>query len=316
MKHSRATRLFGSSVVLLALFGATGCGAAGMMTRDVTHAAVDSGLKAMDDPNNKARMAHLAGSQEIKDAEAEMISGVLDGSLAALGDEARIQRVNAITSRYATGMFQGFQKDVAPQIGPMIAPIVADVTRSAVQSAMSAAMGPEGQHELSTALSSAMTRDMGPAIQKVLSDNLAPGIAAALQNDEVKRALGDTAHLLGREMVLGVNEGLMKAQEQRGVDGKSALGSLSSMASKGAGIATAVTWVLAALVLVLGGLLVKLLMQAKKYRSESDENKAETRLIDEARKASEGKPWSGELIAALENRFHATDHATDRAPHH
>jgi hypothetical protein len=70
---------------------------------------------------------------------------------------------------------------------------------------------------------------------------------------------------------------------------------------------------------VLGGLLVKLLMQAKKYKNESEESAAETRLMTEARKASEGKPWSAELIAALEDRFHTTDRRTsprDRGPDH
>jgi hypothetical protein len=306
---ARASRFLGSSVVLLALLGASGCGAAGQMTREVAPAAIDSGLRAMDDPANKDRMAHMVGSPQVKNVEAELIAGVLDGSLAALGDEERIARVNSISARYAKGMFQTFSKEVAPQIGPMIGPMVADVTRNAVQSAMSAAMNPATQREMSTAISTAMTHDLGPAIQKVLSDNLAPGIAAALQNEEVKRALGDTAHLLGREMVLGVNEGMMKAQEQRGKGESSMLGSLGNLASKGASIATAVTWVLAALVLVLGGLLIKLLMQARKYRSESEEKQAETRLMTEARLASEGKPWSGELIAALENRFHATDRA-------
>ena len=41
------------------------------------------------------------------------------------------------------------------------------------------AMKPENQLGLTTALSSANTRDLGPALQKVISDNLAVGIAEA-----------------------------------------------------------------------------------------------------------------------------------------
>ena len=281
------------------------------VTRDITPAAVDSGLTAMDDPAHKQRMEHMLASPEMQDVEKALVAGVVDSSISALSDEERAKRISALSSRYANVMLQGFSRDVMPQISPA----VMEMTRGAVKGAMSEALKPENQQEITTAVSGAMTRDLGPALQKVISENLAPGIAAALQNEEVKRALGDTAHLLGREMVLGVNEGMMKAQEIRGKGESSMLGSLGVLASKGASIATAVTWVLAALVVVLGGLLVKLLMQARKFRAESEESKAETRLMTEARKASEGKPWSGELISALENRFHSTDRPTQPGHH-
>ena len=315
---ARASRLLGSSAVLVVLLGASGCGLPSQMTREVTPAAIDSGLKAMDDPNNKQRMVHMVGSPEMQEMQKELMAGVVDNSLATLSDEERQKRISALSSRYASMMMQGFSRDVMPQISPA----VMEMTRGAVRGAMTEAFKPENTQGMSTALSGAMTRDLGPAIQKVLSDNLAPGIAAALQNEEVKRALGDTAHLLGREMVLGVNEGMMKAQEARGGD-SSMLGSLGKLADKGANIATGITWVLAALVVVLGGVLVKLLMQARKFKSESEEKKAETRLMMEARKASEGKPWSAELIAALEDRFHPSDrsgpprpNSMDRVSHH
>lgn len=308
MHHStaRASRLLGSSAVLVLLLGASGCGVPAKVTRDITPAAVDSGLKAMDDPATKKRMEHMLASPEMQDVEKALVAGVVDNSISALSDEERANRITALTSRYANVMLAGFSREVMPQISPA----VMEMTRGAVKGAMSEALKPEYQQELTTAVSGAMTKDLGPALQKVISENLAPGIAAALQKEEVKRALGDTAHLLGREMVLGVNEGMMKAQEIRGSGEGSMLGSLGILANKGASIATAITWVLAALVVVLGGLLVKLLMQAKKYKSESEENKAETRLMTEARRASEGKPWSGELIAALEDRFHTTDRSS------
>lgn len=249
----------------------------------------------------------MLASAEMKDVEKELVAGVVDSSISALSDEDRAKRIAALSSRYASVMLQGFSRDVMPQISPA----VMEMTRGAVKGAMSEALKPENQEGVTSAVSTAMTRDLGPALQKVISDNLAVGIAAALQKEEVKRALGETAHLLGREMVLGVNEGMMKAQEIRGDKGESSmLGSLGRLASKGASIATWITLVLAALVVVLGGLLVKLLMQAKKYKNESDESVAETRLMTEARKASEGKPWSAELIAALEDRFHTTDRST------
>lgn len=281
--------------------------------RDATPVAIEAGLRAMNDPASQQRLQQMAASPEMKRAERELIAGMVDGSLAALSETDRAERIGALTSRYATGMLQGFSRDLAPQLGPA----VSQVMRSAVNGAMTEAMKPENQLGITTAVSSAMTRDLGPALQKVISDNLAPGIAAALQNDEVKRALGDTAHLLGREIVLGVNEGMTQIQESKAKGEPSPLGSLGSLANKGSNIASGITWVLGALVLVLAALLAKLLMQTRKYKSESEERMAATRLLTEARKASEGKPWSGELLAALESQFHAperTGKAARRGP--
>ena len=50
--------------------------------------------------------------------------------------------------------------------------MVGSVMRNAVAGAMRQALAPENTQ----AIASAMTRDLGPAIQKVLSENLAPGI--------------------------------------------------------------------------------------------------------------------------------------------
>jgi hypothetical protein len=267
--------------------------------REATPVAIEAGLRAMNDPANQQRIQQMVASPEMKAIERELVSGMVDGSLAALGETDRAERIRSLTSRYATGMLAGFTRDVAPQIGPA----VSDILRDAVRGAMAEARKPENQLGITSAVADAMTRDVGPALQKVISDNLAPGIAAALQKDEVKRAIGETAHLLGREIVLGVNDGMTEIQASKAKGEKSALGSLESLASKGSSIASGITWVLVAVVLVLGALLVKLMMQARRYRSESEERVAATRLMNEARKASEGKPWSGELIAALESQF-------------
>jgi hypothetical protein len=275
--------------------------------RDATPVAIEAALRAMNDPANQQRMQQMVASPEMKAVERDLVAGMVDGSLAALSETDRQDRIGALTSRYATGMLQGFTRDVAPQIGPA----VSEVMRSAVRSAMSEAMKPENQvgvsDAVSGAISTSITRDLGPALQKVISDNLAPGIAAALQKDEVKRALGETAHLLGREIVLGVNEGMTQIQEAKTKGEPSTLESLGSLASKGSNIASGITWVLVAVVLVLGALVAKLVMQARRYRTESEEQVAATRLMTEARKASAGKPWSAELIAALESQVPASE---------
>jgi len=266
------------------------------IARETVPIAIQSGLAAMDDPENKARMAALMSSPEMKQIEQELVSGVVDGSLAALSDESRLARIGELSSKYAGAMVAGIMRDVGPEIGPM----VGSVMRNAVAGAMRQALAPENTQAIATA----MTRDLGPAFQKVLAENLAPGIAAALQDEQVRLALGETARVLGRQVVLGVNDGMAEIQANAPKGGEpSTLESLGTLAEKSGDMASLGMWALGALVVVMAALLVKLLMQAKKYKSEVEEREAATRLMTEARRASEGKPWSEELLGALEQQL-------------
>ena len=276
--------------------------------RDATPVAIEAGLRAMNDPANQQRIQQMVSSPEMKAVERELMSGMVDGSLAALNDTDRAERIGELTSRYATGILQAFSREVAPQIGPAVSELV----RSAIRGAMSEALKPDTHAGLAAAISSAMTRDLGPALQRVISENLAGGIAEALQKDEVSRALGETAHLVGREMVLGVNEGMARIQAAKPKGEPSVLGSLESLVNKSSNIAIGITWVLGAVVLVLAGLLARLLMQARKYRSESEAQVAGTRLIAEARNLAEARAGSDELTAARENRFPSVSRASRR----
>ena len=241
--------------------------------REAPPVAIDATLGKLDEPETKRRMERLLASPEMRAVERELVAGVVDGSLSALEERDRQERIGALTSRYASEMARGLSSEIARGLS---------------------------ETRLGSAASEAMTEELGPAMQKVLRENIGPGIAEALQDEEVHAALGATVRVLGREMVLGANEALTTIQEGKGSKDGSLLGRVRELASGGAKVATALAWVLGAIVVVLGVWIVKLLAQTKKYRDESEQRGAATRLMDEATRKSKGKAGSGELIAALQ----------------
>jgi len=295
--------------------------------RQATPVALDAGLRALDDPETKRRMEHMLASPEMKSIQRELLAGMVDGSLAALSEKDRADRIGALASQYTVGVLHGISREIAPEL----APAASEAMRSAMKGAMGEALSTENQREvqrfvgslaqasmqpltkslseanLAGSAADALVKDFGPAFQKVLRDNMGPGLAEVLKDESVRRELGATAHILGREMVLGANEAFVQIQSSKPQGESSLAGRISTLASKGAKLADTMTWVFIAIVVVLGAWIIKLLMQARRYRQESEQRAAATRLLNEARKASEGKPWSAELLGALEGQLLAEE---------
>jgi hypothetical protein len=305
------------ALALLWALGAAGCAGqiADQMPRAATPAVVESGLLALDDPANQRRLAHLLARPEIKLIQQELVAALLDGSLAALGEQERADRVGRITARYTASLMKGFSQEVVPQIAPMSAAMMRGAMSdqnqqlmqrfigSMVQASIDPVIKSLADADIAGSVSTAMTNELGPAIQKVLRDDLGPGIAQTLSSAEVKRALGDTAHTLGREMILGANEALAQVQESKATQDSSLLGSVSHLAHQGEAATRFLPWILLAAVLGLGVWVVRLLSQTRRYRTAEEQRVETTRVLNEAIRAAEGKPWSGELLTALEGRF-------------
>jgi hypothetical protein len=317
--------LFISAVLPL---GATRCAhLAAEIPRAATPGVIEGGLEGLDDPVNKRRLAHILASPEMKVIQRELVADILDGSLAALGEPERVERVGVVTSRYAASLLHGFSRDVAPELstatsttmhGVMGVALSAENQRqmqrlvgSLVQASVEPIAKGLSDAELSSSMSGALTKELGPAIQNVLRDNLGPGLAEALSSDEVKRALGNTAHALGREMILGANEGLASVQEGKSSKSSdpSVLASFSSLAQQGVTAGRFFPWVAAAVAVLLGVWVWRLRGQTTRYRTEGEQRAETTRVLTEALGAAEGKPWSGELFTALEDRLRSDDDA-------
>src|SRR5262249_5380626 len=90
--------------------------------------ALHSSIDAMDDAATQARVAHMLSRPEMRAIEREMAAGLIDGTLATLGEEERARRIDAIAAKAVTGMIRGAAKDLGPMTEGM--------TRSAMDGAL------------------------------------------------------------------------------------------------------------------------------------------------------------------------------------
>ncbi len=331
-------------VLSVATLSAAGCAGpvadlAAEVPRKAASAAIEGGTDALADAALRREMARIVASPEMRDIHRELVAGVTDGTLAALGDEERARRLDDLATRAATRILLGMERRLPA--------VTESVTRGAVDGALDAALAPDTRRKVeratgaligssvravtgglggagvATGVSAAMTEQIGPAMESTLRNDVGPGLAGVLGNEDLQRSLGTTARILGREIVLGATDAL--AQQKPPPQADSLLSRLTGVARQGAALFGSAAWVLALVIVLLFAWIVKLLAQARRYRSEASRRVATAQLLEEAAKAAEGKPWAGELIGSLQERIRAEERALaelretrrrDRRPSH
>ncbi len=305
--RTRLRKAFWAAALALSV-GAAGCAIPIRLTdvdpevpRKSLPQSIDAGLDTFDQAETKRKIEGLVKSPEMREIERELIAGLLDGTLTAMGDEERSKRVGGLMSKALEGMFSSAK--MGPETRDAIAASVGAVVARSVKEAAKGLRDAEIGEQISTA----MTEQVGPAMQKALRENIGRGLAEVLKDEEVRRELGETARVLGREMVAGATEALAQAQPPNQVG--STLDRISQLAGKGSRLFDSITWVLGLIILALAVLIVRLMAQAKRYREDAHRREAEARLLEEVAKASEGKPWSNELVATLKERLKREEEA-------
>lgn len=318
----------GTLFASLALAFGVGCGApvaeiSAAVPQAAMPSAADAALDTLEDRTTRLRMQRLLATPEVRAIQRELAAGLIDVALTTLGEEERMARIDALVTRATTRM-----ADVAARELP---PLAADVTRGAVGGALDAALDQDrakalgrtmgdvvattvrsaarglDDAEIARRVSSAMTDQIGPAFEATVRDDVTPALASTLGDERLHRALGATAHVLGREVVMGVTEAL--AQQKSPPAGESLLARFTNAAQQGARLFGSAAWLLVALIVLLFAWIVKLLVQARGYRADARRRIATAQLLEEAARATEGKPWSGELLGALQDRIRAEERA-------
>ena len=295
------------------------------LNKDIPKAAipivVDAGIDKMNDPLTQQRIKDLLSNPQMRAIEKDLVGGLVDSSMAALSDKERAERIGALATRAMAGIVQGAMHELGPAL--------TDTTSGALNGAFDAALSPAHQRafenlisgivattmhaaikELQNAdigknLASSITDQLGPALGKAMREQLAPSLAELLKNEELNRALGATARMMAREMVLGATEALAHTQQPR-EDG-SLLSRATELAHQGARLFGSAAWLLLLIIVALVVWTLKLLSQSRQYREEADRRAASARLLSEATKAAEGKAWSDELIGVLKERISAEE---------
>lgn len=285
--------------------------------------AVRAGIDSMSDPEITRRVQRLLADPQMRAVQEALVAGLVDGTLATLSDKERAERIGALTTKAMTGILEGASRALSSGLGA--------ATESALNGALDSALSPAHRRELESLLSelvaatvravvsglrdaevgnrlaSAITEQVGPALGKALREDVAPGFAALLQNEELNRALGATAKMLGREMVLGATEALAQTQQPK-TEG-SLLSRITELAHEGARLFGSAAWLLVLIIIALIAWTLKLLAQSRSYREEAERRAVTTRFLAEATQVAQGKPWSEELICALQERIRAEEQA-------
>jgi hypothetical protein len=285
--------------------------------------AIRAGIDTMNDPETLRRVSHLLADPQVRAAEQALVNGLLDSTLATLSDNERAERIGALTTKALHGMLQGATRELDTEL--------ASATKSAVDGALDSALSPVHRQELENLLRAliatsfraavaalqdaevgkklarVLSEELSPALGKALREEVAPGVATLLKDPELNQALGATAHLVGREMVLGATEALAKTQQPKDTD--SLLFRLTEMAHQGARLFGSAAWFLILVIIALFAWTMKLLAQSRGYREEAERRAATSRFLAEATHVARGKPWADELIAALQERIAAEEKA-------
>lgn len=285
--------------------------------------AIRAGIDTMSDPETARRMQRLLADPELRAVQQNLVAGLVDGTLATLSDKERAERIGALTTQALMGILGGASRELASGL--------AGVTQGAMNGALDAALNQNRQHELEALMSAViaatiraavnglreaelgknltrfLTGELGPALGTVVRQDAAPALAELLRNEELKGALGSTARLLGREMVLGATDALAQTQQPR--EEGSLLARATELAHQGARLFGSAAWVLLLIIVALVVWTLKLLAQSRSYREEAERRAATVRLLAEATAVSEGKPWSEELIGALQERIRIEEKA-------
>jgi hypothetical protein len=298
------------AAALVVLLATSGCAIASKVTsvnpevpEKLTPVAIDAGLRAFERAETKQRIAQILASPEMKAVEKELVAGMVDSSLAALGEEARAERVGALASRYVAGMVRGLAREGGQELGNAAASAVKSALSEPnkqelarfVSSLVDASVQPIAKRLADADISKATTEQLGPALQLVLERNVGPGLAGAMGDAKIQHALGGAANVMGREMVLGANEALRQMQANSPPESRSLIERLGILANKGANLATWFTWVLAMLVIALAAWSMKLLVATRRYRVELEERSAKARLRGAAAQQEGRAPSDGAL---------------------
>lgn len=223
-----------------------------------TPAVIEGSLDTMAERENRTRLVQILGSPEVEDAARELSARVTDGTLAALTQEQRFERVTAATNAFIAKVSEAMSEQLHETVAPEIARTVAMSTDAAIRRALSGA----NLEQLGSAIAllaeravTAILASVRAEIRAMVREELGPALRDELRDPETQRVLGQTARTMSKQVVLGAQEGFetLNAREDAGRARATVLTRLQDMTSRGNSMMTLVVVVLLLLVLVVGG---------------------------------------------------------------
>ncbi len=276
----------------------TGCGAtirsaAVDVPRAATPVVVDEGLKSLEDEKNQLRLAALLATPEMQDALRGLAATFARGAVSDMTSAEGSQQLAAATTVIADALFRAMEQRIATE-GVALA-------SSLSRAALGEAFTPANRRAMAATIAS-MTTTATRAAMRAAADEipttLGPAVRASISNElrspDLNEAMASTARTVAREAIFGSRDALsnLQSREQGPTLQQRAMRVLTT------------TWVLAFLLGAIAlGLLVWLQALRARTRRYLRDRAIVADLLTKTIKASEGKPWSAEMLDLVAEHF-------------
>ena len=277
-------RLF---AVILALPCALGC--AGSIARDmateVPEPLINESLRTVLTPDTRELVTDVAALPEIEQATASLVASVTDGTLEALDDEERAERIGQAVE----GFVRQVGHTLADVVGREIAPSLSRSVAAGLERALVRLTAEPNRERLAE-----LARTLGHAG----AEQLVRGVHVALQDPEVQQTVALTARNVGYQLALGAGDAIHEIEARERAARPAAPGGSSAPAALEAEEG-GLPWAAIAAA-VLAALLVIVVVAS---RIEARRRERALVALTDALEDAEDRPWAGELRALVRRRL-------------
>lgn len=271
---------FRTLLPLVALVVASCAPSVNAVARQASKAAVDEGAEELTREDTQQSLQEAAQDPKLQEAATTLTEQVTEGVLRALESDQAHERIMSLT------------KAATEQ---MIASLGSEPTRARLSGLTSAIAGAAlGQ------VATDMKDRLGPALRELVQDDMAQGMAAALQSQALQPALGRTAQTVAYNAVVGANDGLGAAWlASNGLLGE-ARGASGTFANLGVGWLWLPLAVLAMLTLMVIAAAVMMVTRTRRAQVEVERLESATLLLATALRERQQTAESDEIVTIVQ----------------
>lgn len=259
--------------------------------------AVDEALQALDEPENRERLARIIASPPmqaaVRDITAHVVAGVFDGVDMAR-DKGQLPELPDA---------QGVGRSIGRSIDRDISPAAGRLVHHTVDAALAAALSDDNAARVellvqrvvaavASGLSTAVRDEVGPALAVTLERDILPAMGRGLQSEDVQAAIVRSMASLGVGAARGTQAGLEEANASGG-----STPSVGGTLALGVWLAILVATAFGTLFIVMTVLLIR-------------SNRRQRELVEQSREREE------RFLAVLEGRADSMHHEPPTAPGH
>ncbi|MEZ4379861.1 MAG: hypothetical protein R3A79_00830 [Nannocystaceae bacterium] len=313
---------------LVAAATLSGCAyASERVIRRSTPAAIEETLGALNDPDNQEAIRALVGDADVQDAIRELAEAMTSGALDGLSDEARAERLQAISEQMVTRLIAAAGEGIRDEITPSVERLVERTVSTAIERSLGPATRRDAEalargvvreaaatmvasaatglrEDLGPALASVIEEDIEPALERALAERLIPALAKAMDEELrplLKAMIAELTREAAKQVVLGVDDALVELEIVDPVERRELIRSITGSVGRGARIAELLAWLLAAVAIILTVFLVRALLRARSLRERTERmERTFDVLVRRVRESGRDEPWIRELVEVAE----------------